>query len=230
MNRIALGAERFVRGIPIVRAIGRHIREWMVRRRWAGSEDYWIRRYRAGGTSGDGSRNNLARFKATVLNRFVKDNNIINIIEYGCGDGVQLCLADYEDYLGFDISEDALLMCRRLFDNKKQFKLASDYEGETADLTMSLDVIYHLVEDSVFDAYMRRLFDSSRRFVSIYSSNKDEQDGRRQSPHIRHRQFSRWVDQNAAGWKLIHYIPNKYPYGTLHEGSFADFYIYEKAK
>jgi hypothetical protein len=40
------------------------------------------------------------------------------------------------------------------------------------DLELSLDVIYHLVEDEVFDAYMRSLFAHAGRFVVIYSSNK----------------------------------------------------------
>lgn len=49
------------------------------------------------------------------------------------------------------------------------------YANETADLTLSLDVIYHLIEDNVFFTYMDRLFDSSTKFVIIYSLNTDRQ-------------------------------------------------------
>ena len=42
-----------------------------------------------------------------------------------------------------------------------------------ADLTLSLDVIYHLVEDDVFVSAMRALFDKAARFVVIYASNQD---------------------------------------------------------
>ena len=105
-----------------------------------------------------------------------------------------------------------------------------DYNGETAELTLSLDVVYHLIEDDVFELYMKRLFDSSTRFVIVYSSNKDEQDVI-QAPHIKHRKFTRWIDENAISWGLTQYIPNSQPYdGDNNEGSLADFYIYAKAK
>lgn len=43
-----------------------------------------------------------------------------------------------------------------------------------ADLSLSLDVIYHLVEDEVFETYINTLFKSARRYVIIYSSNSDD--------------------------------------------------------
>ena len=43
---------------------------------WTNSSDYWERRYSKGGNSGIGSYGRLAEFKAEVLNRFVKENNI----------------------------------------------------------------------------------------------------------------------------------------------------------
>jgi hypothetical protein len=152
------------------------------------------------------------------------------LIEYGCGDGNQLSLARYPEYIGFDVSPKALSMCIQKFssDGTKTFKLMNTYDGETAELTLSLDVIYHLVEDRVFDDYMKRLFDSSERFVIIYSSNTDDipED---MASHVRHRHFSRWVDANEAAWKLIEHIPNRYPFsGDTKSGSFADFYIYSR--
>lgn len=43
------------------------------------SRQYWEERYRNGGTSGEGSYNRLAEFKAKVLNDFVQCNNIKSI-------------------------------------------------------------------------------------------------------------------------------------------------------
>ena len=102
------------------------------------------------------------------------------------------------------------------------------YKNEKAQLTLSLDVVYHLVEDEVFLAYMHRLFDSSERFVVIYSSDTDvDLTGR--SPYIRHRKFTEWIQLNQSGWRLLEKIPNRYPYqGNADEGSFADFFIFEK--
>lgn len=195
---------------------------------FAGSEDYWKNRYKSNGNSGAGSYNELANFKADILNSFVKKNEISTIIEYGSGDGNQLKLSEYKSYIGFDVSPDAISQCQTIFkdDSSKTFKLVNEYEGERAQLTMSLDVAYHLVEDTVFSKYMDRLFDSSTQYVIIYSSNTEQQQAI-QSHHVHHRCITAWVEANRTDWKLIRHIPNKYPWsGDDKTGSLADFYIF----
>ncbi|MCZ6887182.1 MAG: class I SAM-dependent methyltransferase [Gammaproteobacteria bacterium] len=207
----------------------RWLTKWVPRRHFSGSNDYWIRRYRSGRDSGDGSYNELAEFKAEVLNGLVSQYGISTVIEIGCGDGNQLALADYETYLGFDISPVALALCRVRFegDPSRNFKLTADYDGETAELCLSLDVIYHLVEDDTFDAYMQMLFTAAERYVVIYSSNTSEQ-AARQPPHIRHRRFSDWIDRTHPQWELVLEIPSRHPYDSnTGSGSFADFYVYQ---
>ena len=78
----------------------------------------------------------------------------------------------------------------------------SEYTGERADLTLSLDVIYHLVEDTVFECYMRTLFDSSKRYVIVYASDTDD-NPIHEGTHVRHRKFSRWIRENAPNWTLV---------------------------
>lgn len=220
----------------ITRALGSVVgRLWrrLIRpqRPFSTSQDYWITRYNAGGNSGDGSYNQLAAFKAETLNDFVTKAKIRQVIEYGCGDGNQLALSKYPSYLGFDVSGRALTLCKNAFagDETKSFRHMSEYKGDRAELTLSLDVIYHLVEDDVFLDYMKRLFDSADRYVVIYSSNTDE-NRPNQEAHVRHREFSRWVDEARPSWKLRMRIPNRYPFDCrTGRGSFADFYIYEKA-
>jgi hypothetical protein len=197
-----------------------------------GSEKFWIERYNQGRNSGPGSYNQLAIFKATVINRFVEENGIQTVIDYGCGDGNQLRLAKYPSYLGFDVSPHALAQCKELFsqDKSKTFKLVNEYTGETGQLTISLDVIFHLVEDDIFYEYMKRLFNSSTNFVIIYASNFDHYDVDNH-PQIKHRQFSNWVNTNMLQWKLIEHIPNKYPYqNDPYNESLSDFYIFQKIK
>lgn len=195
-----------------------------------GSTEYWKRRYEKGGGSGAGSYNELAEFKANVLNSFVQENNIETVIEYGCGDGNQLQLAEYPSYIGFDVSPVATSCCNKIFSNDKtkHFKLMDEYAGEIAQLTLSLDVIYHLIEDNIFIEYMGRLFSSSKRFVIIYSSNTDDNRDNR-ARHVKHRQFSVWIEKTQPQWKLLRYIKNKYPYtGNNKKGSMSDFFIYER--
>jgi len=196
---------------------------------FSGSHAYWKQRYDDGGNSGPGSYGHLAEFKNSILNRFVGDYQVQSVIEFGCGDGNQLRNARYPHYLGFDISEKAVALCHHLFveDATKLFRLMDDYAGETAELSLSLDVIFHLVEDAVFASYMRRLFAAAERYVIIYSSNSDDNAGA--ADHVRHRCFTDWVDEHARDWALLQRIPNPYPYrGDFTRESFADFYVYEK--
>lgn len=193
---------------------------------------YWDSRYRRGGTSGSGSYGRLARFKASVINTFVKRNRISSVIEFGCGDGNQLSLLELDDYLGVDISPTVIDICRDKFmsDSRKRFLTLDQFESspQSADLTISLDVIYHLIDDSIYHEYMHRLFSSSTRYCIVYSANNEEFTS---SVHVRKRRFTDWVDAYADGWEMIDYIPNRYP---MHERSdpnntsFADFYMYEK--
>lgn len=196
--------------------------------RFPGSEVYWEDRYLSGGNSGDGSYGRLAEFKAGILNPFVRDNHIRSVIEYGVGDGNQLTLADYPSYIGFDVSETAVAHCRKRFaaDATKTFLLVTEYDQQVAELTLSLDVVYHLVEDQVFEAYMHRLFDSATRFVIVYSSDSDQP---ATAQHVRHRKFTDWVRQEKPDWVLRRKIGNRYPSSDDSSGSsFADFYVYER--
>lgn len=208
---------------------------WYLKRAtFPGSLEYWERRYLHGGDSGAGSCDRLAEFKAQVLNEIVRIRGIRSVIEYGCGNGAQLRLAEYPTYLGFDVSQQAIQSCKKMFgqDPTKSFKTMSEYAGETAELVLSIDVIYHLVEDSVYQAYMRRMFDSSKSLVIIYSSNTDRQQPF-QAPHVRHRKFTAWVQNNFSAWVLIEEIPNLYPrrgrFSPFRRGkSLAYFFVYSR--
>jgi hypothetical protein len=197
-----------------------------------GSAAYWEERYSSGGNSGVGSYGLFAEFKADVLNGFVARRQVQTIIEFGCGDGNQLGLSKYPNYLGLDVSSTAILKCRERFksDMHKAFRLMEEYKGEKAELSLSLDVVYHLVEDDVFERYMRTLFDASSRYVIIYASDTDDNQ-RDDGQHIQHRKFTAWVRQNLPNWKLLEHLPNRYPYrGDYRTGSFAEFFIFEKAE
>lgn len=215
--------------IPLLRGAVSTIRRILrPLRRFPGSEAYWIRRYAGGGNSGPGSYGMLAEFKARELNAFVTENNIRTIMEFGCGDGNQLRLADYPDYTGFDISPHAIERCCETFssDPSRRFKLTTEYSGEKAELTLSLDVIYHLIEDDVYDSYMRQLFDASTQFVVIYSSNREEPVTR--GHHVRHREFTQWVAAHRPGWTLSKHIPNEHEYdGDATKGSSAEFFYFK---
>ena len=201
-----------------------------------GSSQYWERRYAGGGNSGDGSYGKFVRFKADFLNEFVKKNEINSVIDFGCGDGNLLSFSQFPAYVGLDVSQTAIDICREKFkhDNNKIFKIydpsedSSTLAKDKSDLAISLDVIYHLIEDNIFHKYMLDLFSSTTKYVIIYSSDTDEQTGCK-APHVRHRNFKNWIKQNLPDWKLKECVENPYPFKDDYSGgSFSDFFIFEK--
>jgi hypothetical protein len=196
------------------------------------SKKFWDDRYKNGGNSGAGSYNNLATFKAEIINNFIENNKIKSIIDYGVGDGNQLKLINTENktYTGIDVSEFILNKCNEIFknDNTKQFIHIDNINNLQGDLVMSNDVIYHLIEDKVYNDYMYNLFSMSKKYVIIYAHDEDIN----HCLHVKFRKFSTYIDNNFPEWKLIQIIPNKYPQLKLgkdnEKTSVCDFYIYQK--
>jgi len=192
------------------------------------SKLYWQERYASGGNSGDGSYGQLARYKANFVQSILSSNDIESVIEFGCGDGNQLSLVEYPRYLGVDVSETAISHCRKKFHKRRNysFELMDNYSIEYFDLAISLDVVYHLVEDNVFDQYMSDLFSSASKYVLIYSSDFDAEG----NAHVRHRKFSNWVAAQKPEFQLISYEKN--PFNIAQEDwkgyplSSADFYFF----
>lgn len=207
------------------------------RARFKTSSQYWDDRYRFGGNSGNGSYGHFAEFKAAILNQFVAEHDIKSVIEFGCGDGNQLGLTKYPSYIGVDVSPTAVEKCRQRFrdDNSKTFLLASEGSSRRAELGLSLDVIFHLIEDDVFRGYMATLFAAAERYVILYTSNfsGEKLDAAnahfRKAKHVRHRAVLEYVAIEFPDWELKHQIPNRYPYNwQTDEGSFADFFFFQK--
>tara|TARA_A200000113_G_scaffold222958_1_gene237566 strand:+ start:721 stop:1320 length:600 start_codon:yes stop_codon:yes gene_type:complete len=196
------------------------------------SKEYWNTRYVKGDNSGAGSYNNLATFKADVINTFIRDNSIRSIIDYGMGDGNQLKLLELNglNYNGVDVSEYIVNNCRKEFTSSNlTFSHCDEFDfNQTADLVLSCDVIYHLIEDDVYEVYMNNLFSMSDKYVVIYALDRDVH----HCQHVRFRKFSDYIEKNLKEWKMIKHIPNKYAQHVLGKNndttSPSDFYIYKK--
>ena len=194
-----------------------------------GSAAYWDRRYRDGGNSGAGSYKRLAKFKANFLNGLVSEKLIETVIEFGTGDGAQLSLASYPHYVGVDVSSTIVEVLRARFadDLSKEFFVAGQAKIPACQLALSLDVIYHLVEDGIYHDYMENLFAAALGYVVIYSSNEDKI---WPDSHVRHRRFTDWVTTHASDWNCIQYVENPYSFDPQDQQntSFADFYVFAK--
>ena len=75
------------------------------------STDYWKKRYFFGGNSGKGSYGDEAIFKAEKLNKLIIQFNFDGVIEL-----MWRCYYyQAEHYFGFDISSDAIQICKKKF-------------------------------------------------------------------------------------------------------------------
>ena len=209
------------------------------RRSTSGSADLWERRYAAGGDAGPGSRGRLARFKADIVNDFARQDAVRTVVELGCGDGDQLALMEYGDYVGIDVSPTALSACRERFADRPGWRFLEpegigDLSG-SFDLALSLDVIgylvldviRYLVEDPVYEQHMDRLFTLSDRFVMIYSTNHEAYGT---GDHVRHRRFTDWIAANQPDWIQIRHVANRYPFDPTDPDNIsdADFFVFAR--
>jgi hypothetical protein len=199
------------------------------------SAKYWDNRYATGGNSGDGSYTHLAEFKADIINTFIKTYEIRDIIDYGVGDGNQLKLLDISHlslFTGLDVSPTVIDRLSRGYSDISNIKFLCtaglDFSGHCADMVMSCDVIYHLIEDSIYNDYMKNLFSMAKKYVIIYAKDEDIHHCR----HVRFRKFSDYISRNFPEWTLQSHIPNKYPQVILGRDnkttSPSDFYIYTR--
>ena len=210
------------------RVVGR-VADWTIWHTSGSSAAFWDRHYAAGGTSGPGSRGVLARMKADMVNRLITDYSVESVVELGCGDGYQASLLVAKHYTGLDVAPRAVRLCTERFrhDTAKSFLLYTPgvpLPGGVqiqADMALSLDVIFHLVEQGVYERYMTDLFRLARRAVVIYSTNGDV--ARREPKYTKRRVFTDWIRANVTGWELTEQHLNPYP-----ELSRCGFYVYTR--
>lgn len=185
------------------------------------SNQYWKERYANGGNSGSGSYGENAKHKADVINDYIKKFNVKTISDFGCGDGNQISLlVGFDKYMGFDVSAHALYICHEKFKENKKMNFCSLMSDlPIADLCLSLDVLYHILDQSDYDNYMKTLFNKSNKYVLIFSSNHD--DNNHNAQHIFHRKFTDWVEKNENIFELVESIDN-------YLLTSAKFFLYKK--
>jgi 2-polyprenyl-3-methyl-5-hydroxy-6-metoxy-1,4-benzoquinol methylase len=153
---------------------------------------WWNDWYSHGGISGSGSRGVLAQFKADVINDYIKTHSIRSVVEFGCGDGYNLALMNYENYLGFDVAKPAINVCSTLFkdDSRKSFMLYDPKcfvnKNLRADLVVCLDVLYHITDEEEFLKVLDDIFSFSSAHVILYTTLY-EAGNSPASPEILHR-------------------------------------------
>ena len=218
-----------VKALPLVGPTATSVRRLIAKQRFPGSSEYWERRYSDGGNSGAGSYGQTARFKADTLNALVANHGIQSVIEFGCGDGAQLELAEYPAYTGLDVSRTAVQRCMKRFsgDVTKSFiwydpAAFRNHGALVAEVAISLDVVLHLVEDDVLHAYLHEMSNAATRSLIFFTEDQKPQPAG--SPHVRYRNVADWIAR-LDGWTLVETVNN--PAKGLE--SQADFFVFGRS-
>jgi hypothetical protein len=192
--------------------------------------EYWNERYNAGFTSGKGSYADLAMFKADTINNFVKKNLIETVIEFGCGDGNQLKLMQYNKYLGLDVAYSAIEKCRDIFinDTSKSFilynpKVFVNKGFFRADMVICLDVLYHIIPEDDYLKTLDDIFSCSANYVILYTDiDEYEKTPYKEGSHVFHRNTLKYL-KNYPDFSLVDILQNKFP-----DISWASFIILKR--
>lgn len=187
---------------------------------------YWDRRYREGRTSGAGSEGAEGQFKADYISDFIHYWQVESVVDWGCGDGQVLELIRLEgaQYMGIDVSPIIVERMRKKFaehGSRYRFHTTEAYSTltrTTAELALSMDVLFHLPDDADYFRYLDNLFGSAERFVVIYATNTP--DGRT-ARHVFRREFTPDITERFPEWEL------KVAEEPFRPG-LASFFVYEK--
>lgn len=163
--------------------------------------DYWERRYREGKRgSGAGSRGAAADVKAAFVNALIAEHHVNRVIDWGCGDGEIARRLICRRYTGLDVSPAAVALCEQTVRLPRRTWVAFDGwkkpELPDAQLSLSLDVIFHLTEERHYKRHLHLVFGAAP-LVCIHSSNRDEEG----EAHVLHRAFLADVPK---GWETLH--------------------------
>lgn len=187
-------------------------------------KEYWEQTYQSGETSGRGSYGVLAEFKAEVVNGLIQRENITSIIEFGCGDGNQLQYMNYSKYLGVDVAATAVRLCASKYaeDSSKSFMqytpgLWINRGFLQADLTVCLDVLYHITDETDFRSTLYDILHSSSEWVILYTRLKEDANPRLST--IQDRNLFQYLS-GYPEFEVQEVIPQRYP-----DQSSADFVI-----
>lgn len=156
---------------------------------------YWEARYADGGTSGAGSRGDEAAWKAELVSSVATAHEVTAVLDLGCGDGYVAALMHLPcPYLGYDPAPAAVSRCL-LRKNGTGHRFVNRLPSGTFDLVLSLDVIFHLVDDEAYREHLGMLFGRAGRYVLAYGTDREALG----APHWRGRH---WTPDVPRGWRL----------------------------
>ena len=165
----------------------------------------------------------LRRYQCNFLNRFIRQNDTADLIQFGCADGKLPQRLKVGAYLGVDAAPEVVAQCRQTgYDQpSRRFVVAGELPaGAAADLALSVQAIHRLVAEAEFNAHLRGLFDTARRHVIIHGT--DGWPGWGTAP----RRFTAHVQRYFPAWRLAAQLPSPFPPAA----AAGDFFVYARGE
>ena len=156
---------------------------------------YWENRYMTGGISGPGSRGAEADEKVRIVQSVIDDRGVTSMIDLGCGDGYIATQLNVPMYVGYDPSAMSLKLCKTLMPERLFIDHLPHFVEPRLDLTLSMDVIFHLIDDIDFQKHLTILLGLTKKDALIYGTNHVQ----RGAAHVLHRE---WVGTIPLGWSV----------------------------
>jgi len=164
------------------------------------TEYYWDKRYALGGNSGEGSYGIELKKRLKWLNGLP----IESITDIGCGDfnfGYNL-LKQYPkaSYTGYDTSHIAVGLNKL---NYKSYSFTTVFPQVGADLTLCMDVLFHVLDDVKYIFLLAKLREALKKgkYLALTAYENEQPT----APHLNIRKF----DYKVFGKPLIREIAEK---------------------
>ncbi|MDA4127050.1 MAG: hypothetical protein OK452_07585 [Thaumarchaeota archaeon] len=132
------------------------------------SEEYWEKRYRDGGKSGQGSVGLARDWKWSVIQKHV--SQVEDVVDVGCGDLSFWEGRTCERYIGIDISPHII---RRNSEKRPDWAFVARPAEKRLPLrgrvVLCLDVLFHILDDETAMGIMENLCEYSSEWVIIHA-------------------------------------------------------------
>jgi len=160
---------------PAIERVNRAIERFQ--RRYFDNRSFWNHRYAHHPElgSGLGSRGDALQLKQDLLARLLPAQDGVSVLDWGCGDLEVVRGFPWRDYVGVDISTEALRMAREKrpdwsFATPAAFEAGN---GQCRDIVLCLDVLIHQPTHAEYAALVRKLVALARRGALVAGFNRD---------------------------------------------------------
>jgi len=174
-------------------------------------QKYWDELYKSGWGSGAGSRGNLLDFKAKFLNDCFQRNEVNNVFDFGCGDGQLAKLLKVKRYCGVDVSGEAVKICSALLPQhsfqRREFESCTPQFISSClpevECCMCIDVLYHIMQDSVLEATISNLFRTRAKLVVLYTVPDEQLKDIGIFGGVRYRKIGDFLRKHSGSYQLV---------------------------